>query len=49
MHGRYVHATEAIGEWLDLAGFELLASRQATLRRELGEEVVGRVFTARRR
>ena len=49
MHGRYVHDARTVIEWLDLAGFELLASRQAPLRRELGEDVLGWVFTARRR
>lgn len=49
MHGRYVHDSRAVGEWLDLAGFELLGSRRAALRRELGADVSGWVFTARRR
>lgn len=49
MHGRYVHAARAVEEWLGLAGFELLAVRSAPLRRELGEDVNGRIYTARRR
>lgn len=49
MHGRYVHQPRAVAQWLDLAGFELLAERAAPLRRELGEDVNCRVFTARRR
>ena len=49
VHGRYVHDSAAIEEWLNLAGFNLLATVAAPLRRELGEEVAGRVWTARRR
>ncbi|MDE3010094.1 MAG: tetratricopeptide repeat protein [Pseudomonadota bacterium] len=49
MHGRYVHDSRTVMQWLDLAGFSLSCVRSAALRRELGEEVHGRVFAARRR
>jgi predicted TPR repeat methyltransferase len=49
MHGRYVHDARSVEQWLNLTGFEIIGVRTAPLRRELGEDVNGLIYAARRR
>jgi predicted TPR repeat methyltransferase len=49
LHGRYVHADEALNRWLDESGFDIQMMNRVPLRQELGKAVNATVYVAQRR